>query len=72
MISKTSLKCMVYKNMNALFPIAHLSVLIGQLLDLDGYEPEIEKITLHPKEEPSPMNPPPMHMLCKNLRLFFI
>lgn len=36
MISKTSLKRMVYKNMNSLFPIAHLNVLIGQLLDLDG------------------------------------
>lgn len=39
--------------MNALFPIAHLGVLIGQLLDLEDCEPEKEKITLYPKEEPS-------------------
>lgn len=35
---------MVYKNMNALFPMAHLNVLVGWLLDLDGYEPGNKKI----------------------------
>lgn len=44
---------MAYKNMNAYFPIAHLGVLIGQLLDLDGYAPEIQKITFHPEGEHS-------------------
>lgn len=36
---------MVYKNMNSLFLMVHLSILIGQLLDLDGYELGNKKIT---------------------------
>ena len=49
-ISKTRLERMAYKNMNAFFSVAHLGVLIGQLLILDGYAPEIQKITFHPKK----------------------
>lgn len=71
-ISKTRLERMAYKNMNAYFPVAHLGVLIGQLLDLDGYAPEIEKITFHLKEEPFLANLHSLRKLCKILRLFFI
>lgn len=71
-ISETCSERMAYKNMNAYFPIAHLGVLIGQLLDLDGYAPEIQKITFHPEGEPFPANLRSLSMLCKILRLFFI
>lgn len=71
-ISETRSERMAYKNMNAYFPIAHLGVLIGQLLDLDGYAPEIQKITFHPEKEPFLENLHSLSMLCKILRLFFI